>query len=107
MTLRLMNRLPKKRSIPMGTNCAPLVADLFLVCYERDFIVSLSKGNQSDVIEAFSSTPRYQDDLLNIDNNFFNSMVNCIYPSEPQLNKANRYRGPILGFTFIYIGWFC
>ena len=27
--------------IPMGTNCAPLVADLFLFCYERDFIVSL------------------------------------------------------------------
>ena len=85
MALRLMNRPPKKRSIPMGTNCAPLVADLFLVCYERDFIVSLSKDNQSDVIEA----SRYLDDLLIIDNNFFNSMVDCIYPSEPQLNKAN------------------
>ena len=28
--------------IPMGTNCAPLIADLFLVCYERDFMASLS-----------------------------------------------------------------
>ena len=73
----------------MGTNCAPLVADLSLFCYERDFMLSLSKDNQSDVIEAFSSTSRYLDDLLNIDNNFFDSMVNHIQPLELQLNKAN------------------
>ena len=52
-------------------------------------MLSLSEDNQSDVIEAFSSTSRYLDDLLNIDNNFFESMVNRIYPSELQLNKAN------------------
>ena len=75
--------------IPMGTNCAPLVADLFLFCYERDFMLSLSEDNQSGVIEAFKSRSRYLDDLLNIDNNFFDSMVNRIYPSELQLNKAN------------------
>ena len=73
----------------MGTNCARLVADLFLYCYERDFMLSLSEDNQSDVIEAFNSTSRYLDDLLNIDNNFFGSMVNRIYPSELLLNKAN------------------
>ena len=74
----------------MGTNCAPLVADLiFLFCYERDFMLSLSEDTQSDVIEAFSSSPRYLDDLLNIDNNFFDSMVNRIYPSELQLNETN------------------
>ena len=73
----------------MGTNCAPLVADLFLFSHERDFMLSLSEDNQSDVIEAFNSTSRYLDDLLNIDNNFFDSMVNRIYPSELQLNKAN------------------
>ena len=71
--------------IPMGTNCARLVADLFLFCYERDFMLSLSEDNQSGVIEAFNSTSRYLDDLLNIDNNFFDSMVNRIYPSELQL----------------------
>ena len=54
--------------IPMGTNCAPLVADLFLFCYERDFMKSLSRENQADIIEAFNSTSRYLDDLLNIDN---------------------------------------
>ena len=39
--------------IPMGTHCAPLVADLFLFCYERDFMTSLSDDNQTDIIEAF------------------------------------------------------
>ena len=75
--------------ILMGTTCAPLVADLFLFCYERDFMLSLSMDNQSDVIEGFNSTSRYLDDLLNIDNNFFDSMVNRIYPLELQLNKTN------------------
>ena len=75
--------------IPMGTNCAPLVADLFLFCYERDFMLSLSDNNQSDVVEAFNSTSRYLDDLLNIDNPYFEQMVGQIYPTELQLNKAN------------------
>ena len=44
--------------IPMATNCAPLIADLFLFCYERDFMLSLSEDTQSDVIEAFNSTSR-------------------------------------------------
>ena len=75
--------------IPMGTNCAPLVADLFLFCYERDFMKDLSSDNQADVIKAFNTTSRYLDDLLNFDNPYFEGMVNQIYPSELQLNKAN------------------
>ena len=75
--------------IPMGTNCAPLVADLFLFCYERDFMKSLSPENQPDIIEAFNSNSRYLDDLLYIDNICFEQMVNRIYPAELQLNKAN------------------
>ena len=71
----------------MGINCVPLVADLFLFCYERDFMLSLSEDTQYDVIEAFNSTSQYLDVLLNIDNNFFDSMVNRMYPSELQLNK--------------------
>ena len=59
----------------MGTNFAPLVANLFLFCYERDFMTSLSSDNQVDIIEAFNSTSRYLDDLLNIDNSYFEGMV--------------------------------
>ena len=40
--------------ITMGTKCAPLVADLFLFWYERDFMTSLSGDNQADIIEAFN-----------------------------------------------------
>ena len=68
---------------------APLVADLFLFCYERDFMISLSNDNQADIIKAFYSTSRYLDDVLNIDNPYFEGMVNQIYPPELQLNKAN------------------
>ena len=52
-------------------------------------MLSLSEDTQSDVIEAFNSTSRYLYDLLNIDNNFYASMVNRMYPSKLQLNKAN------------------
>ena len=52
-------------------------------------MLSLSDDNQSEDIEAFNSTFRYLKDLLNIDNNFFfDNMVNHIYSSELQLNKA-------------------
>ena len=88
--IRLISKLYRKNvGIPMGTNCAPLVADLFLFCYERDFILSLSDNNQTDIIEAFNSTSRYFDGLLNIDNPYFEQMVGQIYPTELQLNKAN------------------
>ena len=59
----------------------------------------LSVDNQADVIEAFNSTSRYLDDLLNIDNPYFEGMVNQIYPPELQLNKANTSdtEAPFLG----------
>ena len=73
----------------MGTNCASLVADLFLFCYERAFMMSLSDNNQLDVIEAFNSTSRYLDDLLKIDNSYFEQMVSQIYPTELQVNMSD------------------
>ena len=50
---------------------------------------NLSSDNQADVIKAFNLTSRYLDDLLNIDNPYFEGMVNRIYPPELQLNKAD------------------
>ena len=75
--------------IPMRTNCAPLVADLLLFYYERDFMKSFSRENQADIIEAFNSTSRYLDYLLNIDNIYFEDMVDRICQTEVRLNKAN------------------
>ena len=50
-------------------------------------MLSLSDNNQTDVIEVFNSTSRYLDDLLNIDNPYFEQMVDQIYPTELQLNR--------------------
>ena len=75
--------------IPIGINCAPLIADLVLFCYERNFMTSLCDVKQAEIIEAFKSNSRYLDNLLNIDNPYFGGIVNRIYPPELQLNKVN------------------
>ena len=87
----------------MGTNWAPLVADLFLFCYGRDLMLSLSEDNQSEVNKAFNFTCQYLDDLLNIDNNFFESMVNHTNPSELQLNRANLSDTEASFWIYIYL----
>ena len=70
-----------------------IVLLLLQICFffvnERDFLKSLSRENQADIIEAFNSTSRYLDDLLNIDNIYFDQMVDRIYPTKLQLNRAN------------------
>ena len=66
----------------MGTNCAPLVADLFLFCYQRDFMMSLSDDKQADTIDVFTTTSRYLDNILNIENVYFDTMVSQIYFSK-------------------------
>ena len=52
-------------------------------------MMSLSDKKQADIIDAFNITPRYLDDILNINNVYFDTMVSQIYPSELQVNKAN------------------
>ena len=59
----------------MGTNCASLIAELFLFYYERNFMAFLSYNKESEIIQAFHSTSRYIVHLLNIDNAYFEGMV--------------------------------
>ena len=66
-------------------------------------MLSLSDDNQSEVIEAFNSTSWYLDDLLNTDNNVFDSMVNHIYPTEHQLNNANVSDTEVSCLIYIYL----
>ncbi|KAK3106627.1 hypothetical protein FSP39_023983 [Pinctada imbricata] len=75
--------------IPIGTNCAPLVADLFLYTYEKEFIQNLQKQRKNDDMKCFIGTSRYLDDILTIDNPVFEKYKNVIYPQELILNKAN------------------
>ena len=88
--VRFGNRLYRQVvGIPMGADCAPLVADLFLFCCERDFMMSLSDDNQAGVVDAFDTTSSYLDDILGISGVCFGSLVGRICPSGLQLNKAN------------------
>ena len=77
--------------IPMSKNCSPLVADMFLFCYERDFMMSLSVENHSKIIQAFSSTSRYLDDLLDIDNTYLNGFNQSnLHPPPPPPHTHTR-----------------
>ena len=67
--------------IPMGTNSAPLLADLFLHTYEYEFIIKTMKGDITRALQ-FNKTFRYIDDLLCVNNDNFNKHINEIYPSE-------------------------
>ena len=73
----------------MGTNCAPLIEDLFLFCYERDFMRSLSREGRADIVEAFRSTSGYLDDLLSIDNICFARVGGRVCPAWFRLGGAN------------------
>ena len=74
--------------IPMGINCAPLLADLLLLYYERDFMSYLHISKQYDLIDMFNDTSRYLDGIFTIDNSEFEKHIPDIYPTELQLNKA-------------------
>ena len=73
----------------MGTNCAPFIADLFLYCYERDFIANLQKSKRIHLIDKFNDTCRYLDDMCTIDNPELAEHIPDIYLRELQLNKSN------------------
>ena len=74
--------------IPMGTNCAPLLADLFLYSYEADFIQGLLKNNEKSLARSFNFTFRYIDDVLSLNNSKFGDYVDRIYPSELEIKDT-------------------
>ena len=89
--------------IPMGTNCAPLIADLFLYCYESQFMARISKDpSKQHLIDKFNNTFRYLDDILALNNDDFNKYYEEIYPKELTLNKANsdNHHCPFLDINF-------
>ena len=74
--------------IPMGTDCAPLLADLFLYSYEYEFLESLTKSKALHSARKFNLSFRYIDDLLSLDNVHFKDYVNEIYPPELELKET-------------------
>ena len=73
--------------IPMGTDCAPLLANLFLFFYEYRYMKSLIKSN-IHMARRFNNTMCYIDDLLVLNNTNFGDAIQDIYPSELQLKKT-------------------
>ena len=68
--------------IPMGTNCAPLLADLLLYSYESEFLQKLVKDKKIHEARAFNFTHRYIDDVLSINNS------RLIYPPELEVKET-------------------
>ncbi|KAK3100197.1 hypothetical protein FSP39_016041 [Pinctada imbricata] len=74
--------------IPMGTNCAPLLADIFLYSYEAEFIQSLVSEGKRYLASDFNFTYRYIDDVLSINNPKFADYLSSIYPSELEVKET-------------------
>ena len=80
----------------------------FLCIFTCNFMLSFSNEYHANIIETFNSTSRYLDDLLNINNEYFEQMVDTIYPKELQFNKSNKSirSGVILCFFFFFFFFF-
>ena len=74
--------------IPMGTNCAPLLAYLFLYSYESEFLQKLVKDKKIHESRAFNFTYRYIDDVLSINNSRFAEFLPLIYPPELEVKET-------------------
>ena len=74
--------------IPMGTNCAPLLADIFLYSHETDFIQSLLSTGKKHLASRFNLTYRYIDDVLSINNPEFENYLGQIYPAELEIKDT-------------------
>ena len=74
--------------IPMGTNFAPLLPDLFLYSCEAEFIQTLIKSGKRHLSKSFCFTYRYIDDVLSINNSKFGDYINIIYTVELEIKDT-------------------
>ena len=72
----------------MGTNCAPLPADLFLYSYEAEFIQTLLKEGDKSIAKCFNYTFRYIDDVLSLNNPNFENYLHRMYPPELEIKNT-------------------
>ena len=78
--------------IPMGTNCAPLLADLFLYSSENEILDKLIKERKRKLARKFDLSYRYIDDLIFFNNKIFNEFISDIYPKELNISETTEMR---------------
>ena len=88
---------------PMGTNCAPLLADLLLYSYENQFLGNMIRSGHRRVARSFNLCYRYNDDLTVFNNKKFLDYLKEIYPSQLTVEKANKsdHLADYLDLTFV------
>ena len=74
--------------IPMGTNCAPLLADLFLYSYKNELLVKLIKEGKRKLARKFSLSYCYIDDLISFSNTRSKEFISNIYPKELTISET-------------------
>ena len=74
--------------ISMGTNCAPLLADLFLCSYENEFLDKLIKEGKRKLARKFNLSYRYIDDLISFNNKRFKEFISDFYPKEITISET-------------------
>ena len=79
---------PQMVGIPMGTNCAPLLSDLFLYSYENEFLDKLIKEGKRKLARRFNLSYRYIDDLISFNNKRLNEFISDIYPKELTISET-------------------
>ena len=89
--------------IPMETNCAPLLADLFLYSNESEFLDSMIRSVHRRFTRSFNLCYRYTDDLIVFNNKTFLDYFKEIYLSQLAVEKANKpdHLTDYLELTFI------
>ena len=88
--------------IPMGTNCAPLLDDLFLSFYENEFLDKLIKEGKRKLARKFNPSYRYIDDLISFNNKRFKEFISGIYPKELTISETTQSTSVVsyLGLLF-------
>jgi len=77
--------------IPMDTNCAPLLADLFIYSYQAESIQGFLKKNEKQLAHSYNFTVRYIDGVFSLNNSKLSDYVDRIYPIELDIKGYHRY----------------
>ena len=104
MYLRFRGQLFRQMvGIPMGTNCAPLLADLFLYSYENEFLDKLIKEGKRKLARKFNLSYRYIDELISFNNKIFKEFISDIYPKELTFSETTESTSVASNLDLVFI----